>query len=33
MTGIRGVIVNALDAMEGWILVGLIGLPAPLGMC
>lgn len=25
MTGIRGVIVNALDAIEGWVLVGLIG--------
>src|ERR1700733_514928 len=30
MTGIRGVIVNALDAMEGWVLVGLIGLPSAL---
>ena len=28
MTGIRGVIINALDSMEGWILVGLIGLPS-----
>jgi hypothetical protein len=25
MTGIRGVIINALDALEGWVLVGIIG--------
>jgi chloride channel 3/4/5 len=25
MTGVRGIIVNALDALEGWILVGIIG--------
>jgi chloride channel 3/4/5 len=25
MTGIRGVIINALDAIEGWVLVGIIG--------
>jgi chloride channel 3/4/5 len=26
MTGLRGVIVNSLDSMEGWVLVGLIGI-------
>jgi hypothetical protein len=26
MTGIRGIIVNALDAIEGWVLVGVIGI-------
>jgi chloride channel 3/4/5 len=28
MTGFRGVIMNALDALEGWVLVGIIGLLA-----
>lgn len=27
MTGLRGIIVNLLDSSEGWILVGLIGIP------
>jgi hypothetical protein len=26
MTGLRGIIVNALDSLEGWVLVGLIGI-------
>lgn len=26
MTGLRGIIVNALDALEGWVLVGIIGI-------
>jgi hypothetical protein len=25
MTGLRGAIVNSLDAIEGWVLVGIIG--------
>jgi len=27
MTGLRGVIVNTLDSIEGWVLVGIIGNP------
>ena len=26
--GFRGLLVNSLDAVEGWILVGIIGAPA-----
>jgi hypothetical protein len=27
MTGLRGIVVNLLDSSEGWVLVGLIGIP------
>jgi hypothetical protein len=30
MTGLRGIVVNLLDSSEGWILVGLIGMPPAL---
>ena len=32
ITGLRGIIVNSLDALEGWVLVGIIGIPLPRAM-
>ena len=33
IAGIRGFIVNTLDSMEGWVLVGIIGIHMHLVVC